>query len=45
MSSWIRFLPLDLFKLILCGVEPHLIAQTATQIQQIAGVNAGPLWL
>lgn len=27
------------------GVEPHLIAQMATQMQQIAGVNAGPLWL
>lgn len=27
------------------GVEPHLIAQMATQMQEIAGVNARPLWL
>lgn len=44
MSSRSRFLPFDLFEPILCRAEPLLIAQTATQIQQIARVNAGPLW-
>lgn len=39
MSGRLRFAPFDLFKLILCGAEPHLIAQTATPSQQIAGVN------